>query len=184
MNAILLAIVLAAPVAASKPAPSAALTDAQIHSTIAAYLGSIDTPIPAERWAELGARAEAELTSIALGAELPTRRAKAVDGLAAISPKSAPALFTRLATDESAPINVRYAAVRGLGHVTPAAKITAALQPILEQSPDIRLRAKAGEELAKRNPGEGCQVLRAQVAREATEVRAQFDRAREGCLGR
>ena len=182
MNALILALVLAVPTAAPAAKP-ATLTDAQIRSTVHAYLGSIDTPIAASRWHELGARAEPELLKVLNGPELPTRRAKAIDGLASIATPHAPAILSKLAADESQPVNVRYASIRGLGRVLGDGALLASLQPLLEKAQDPRVRAKAGEVLTHRIPAASCTVLRAQIARESEPVKAQFDRAREGCLG-
>src|SRR3954453_12286481 len=75
----------------TQPAPQ--LTDAEIRERVNTYLGTIDTPIRAERWRALGPRAADVLTSIAIdGEEFPSRRAQAVHGLVMAAPEQAAAV--------------------------------------------------------------------------------------------
>lgn len=185
MNALVatLALALAAPLAATQAPAARPLTDAQVRSAVHTYLGSIDTPISAARWQALGPRAETELLAVAAADALPSRRAKAIDGLTALGSSQSQPLFSKLAAAEGEALSVRYAAIRGLGRLLPEPQLLPALEPLLEHSRDARVRAYAGQQLTRRIPSSGCRVLRAQVAREAAATRPQFDRAREPCLG-
>src|SRR3954468_1671381 len=96
MLSILFAVILAAPGAlrpqpktvppqAEEVTPKTELSDDDVREHVKAYLGSIDTPIHANQWKALGPRAVPMLEEIAKNHdELPTRRAKAIDGLAAV----------------------------------------------------------------------------------------------------
>lgn len=155
-----LAAALAA-LAALAPAPAPSVAD-QVRS----LLGNIDRPIPAEAWRALGPEAEPVLAAAAAsGAELPTRRARALEGLAALGGARAEALHLRLAADAAAPRIVRAGAVRGLGALLAPARLAGAVTPLLADR-DPRLRRAAAEVLAGRAPAQGCAAVRAQAARE------------------
>ena len=175
---IFLALVLALPVPRPAPAgPSSPLSDEQVREQLGAYLGSIDTPITAERWSALGPRGRALLSQLVKDPEaLPTRRAKAVDGLSALH--ADPQLFSALAASETEPLVVRLSALRGLGQVVPLARLPERLRPLLEGARDSRVRAGAAEVLAAH---QGCAQVRAQAAREAEGPRAQFVKALAAC---
>jgi hypothetical protein len=178
---LLIALMLALPL--QKPAPqgpgAAEPTDTTLREQVVAYLGSIDTPITPAQWKALGPRGRTVLTELAQSHDvLPTRRAKAVDGLAALG---APAqVFHDLAASESEPLAVRLSAVRGLGKVVPASKLADRVRPLLEGARDSRIRAAAGEVLASHAPS-ACTMVRAQAAREKDEPRAQFVNALSAC---
>jgi len=162
--------------------PKDELTDEDVKQQIQAYLGSIDTPIGANQWKSLGPRAIPMLEAIATNPkELPTRRAKAIDGLAALGDKKASALFRQIAARDGEKINVRFAAVRGLARVTPRSHAATALKPILENAKDSRLRALAAEQLAIRSQGKSCDLVRAQIERETGDARGQYARAMKEC---
>ena len=195
MLSLLLAALLAAPgVTRQKPLQKAPppedgqvdtkneLSDEDVRQQVDAYLGSIDTPIEANQWKALGPRAVPMLEGIVTNHdELPTRRAKAIDGLAALGDKKAPALFTRVAGNDREKINVRFAAVRGLARVTPRNQATHALKPILEKAKDSRVRAVAAEQIAIRSQGRSCDLVRAQLQRETGDARGHFGRAKKQC---
>jgi HEAT repeat protein len=165
---------------ATAPAPE--LTDVEVRERAQAYLGTIDTPIGAARWRALGARGEAVLEEIVSSKEnLPTRRAKAVDGIAAIGSAQAPALLLALAKDEAEPFVVRATALRGLGQLFPAAQLAARLGPLVETAKDSRVRAKASEVLARHAPGAACALIQKQVASEPEGVRGQYHSALQRC---
>ena len=164
-----------APAAPSEPAPQ--LSDDEIRERIETYLGTIDTAIGAQEWRALGPRAVGLLEQIAQdGSVLPTRRAKALDGLAAIGSRDAPDLMMQLAKSEHAPLLVRLAAVRGVGQVLPSAQVVPALQPLLETAQDGHVRKVAAEVLSRHG---GCGLVRAQARREDEPARMQ--RALDRC---
>ncbi len=164
--------------------PDNTLTVEQIQSSVRSYLGTIDTPIEQTRWKRLGVRAEPVLLEIINGKTLPSRRAKAIDGLSIIGGPSAKQLCERISADENETLNVRLAAIRGLARVTTDGALLAALRPLLEKSQNASVRSLAGEQLAKRIPSEACPLVRAQVAREASEVQGEFGRAVDACFAR
>ncbi len=158
------------------------LSDDDVRDQVNAYLGSIDTPIRANQWKVLGPRAVPLLEQIVHSdQELPTRRAKAIEGLAALGSPNASTLFTEIAAREHEPVVVRFAAVRGLARVTPPRQAAAALKPILEGAKDSRVRALAAEQLAIRSRGKSCDLVRAQVERESEDSRAHYHRALGRC---
>jgi HEAT repeat protein len=158
------------------------LSDEDVRKHVNGYLGSIDTPIQPNQWKSLGPRAVPILERIATNRqELPTRRAKAIDGLAALGDAKAPALFMSIAGKDGEKINVRFAAVRGLAQVTPRSHAADALKPILEKARDSRVRALAAEQIAIRSRGRACDVVRAQMERENEDARGQYRRAMKQC---
>src|SRR6267154_1500376 len=194
MLSLLVAALLAAPGVTSKRPPQTPVpegTEVQpkeelsaedVRNHVEGYLGAIDTPIQASQWKSLGPRAVPVLEAIVKNPdELPTRRAKAIDGLAALGDKKAPALFTSVAGNENERINVRFAAVRGLARVTPRTHAAQTLKPLLEKSKDSRVRALAAEQLAIRSQGKSCDLVRAQLQRERDETRGQYGRAMKQC---
>src|SRR4051812_13158374 len=105
MTAVLLAVALlaaapasqqtgAAQPAAQADAPQAEMTDAELRSSVQSYLGSIDTIITGDRWRALGPKAAAILEELATDeSKLPTRRARAVEGLSFVGSRGAPGLM-------------------------------------------------------------------------------------------
>lgn len=192
---VLLAVLLAAPGTMQKkpppqpPAagdqqvqPNEALSADEVREHVEGYLGSIDTPIKANQWKALGPRAVPMLERIAMDQnELPTRRAKAIDGLTALGDTRAPALFKRIASQDSEKINVRFAAVRGLAQVTPPAQAVTNLKPILQGAKDSRVRALAAEQIAVRSRGKSCDLVKAQLDRETDAARGHYGRAMKQC---
>src|SRR5438477_6268699 len=91
---LLIGLLLAAPAPRrGQRAPAAGgekLSDEEIARRANAFLGSIDTPISGKQWRALGPRAALVLEPIIEDANaMPSRRAKAVDGLAAAAPDRA-----------------------------------------------------------------------------------------------
>jgi hypothetical protein len=161
---------------------AADLSDAEVREHALSYLGAIDAPVGEARWRALGPRGEAALREVlASPDELPSRRAKAASGLAAIGLPTAPAVLESLAKDEQEPFVVRHAALHGLGRIVPARSLAAKLQPVLQAAADSRVRAVAGEVLARRAPAQACGAVRKQVAREGAGTRGQFERAVGTC---
>jgi hypothetical protein len=193
MTALLLAALLAAPAAQadqqSRALPqqpdanfSRELSDDDIRETVRSYLGSIDTPITADRWRALGPRAAPVLEQIAQDHErLPTRRARALEGLSFVGSQRAPELMVQLAQRESEPAVVRMSAMRGAGRLLEPAKLLSVLQPVLTLDKNAHLRATAAEVLARRVPSAGCASVREQVGRETSEKRLAFARAVKAC---
>ncbi len=186
MNVFLIAALLAG-VGASRQRPPPAddgktvveqLSPEQIRARINGYLGSIDTAISASRWRALGPQAAPVLEEIARSQALPTRRAKALEGLSAVGGPGAAELVTKLAQSEDEPQIVRLAAVRGAGRLMPTGRLWTLLRPVLENSRDLQLRAGAAEVLAHHGR---CGAVKAQAAREKDEEREAFGRALEKC---
>ena len=189
MIALLLATALlaAAPASQSRALPQSEaapreMSDAEIRSSIEAYLGSIDTPIGAERWRALGPKAAPILEELAQDQErLPTRRARALEALSFVGSAAAPKLMVELAQREDEPPVVRMSAMRGAGRLLGPARLVAALKPILMTAKDMHVRAAAAEVLANKSPSAGCAAVNEQSAREAGPKRIAFRRAVEHC---
>jgi len=157
------------------PAP---MSPDEIHDRIEMYLGAIHKPITPAMWQRLGPAALPELEKLAGDpAELPRRRAGAINGIAAIGSLTAPDLMLRLAKDEKQPTAVRVAALSGAGRVAPDR--VAELQPVLQNATSVNVRRMAAEVLAAHG---GCTAVQAQARRE-TEA-ALMSRALKICTQR
>jgi hypothetical protein len=167
----------------SPDAGAAPLSDEDLRSQIDAYLGSIDTPISAERWRALGPRAASILEQKVTSSDaFPSRRARAIEGLAAVGSTREAKLLVGLARSDSEPYTVRAAALRGAARLLPASKAIAALRPVLEGAGSARIRAAAADALTRSGGGEGCAAVRAQVQQERPENRGHFERALRRCV--
>jgi HEAT repeat protein len=148
----------------------------EIHDRIEMYLGTIHKPITPAMWQRLGPAALPELEKIARDPEqLPTRRAGALNGIAAIGSLTAPDLMLRLAKDEKQPTAVRVAAISGAGRVAPD-RVTQELQPVLQSAASANVRRMAAEVLAEHG---GCSAVRAQAKRENNSI--SMSRALKTC---
>lgn len=157
------------------------LSDAEVAEQAQALLGTIDTPISSAQWRALGPRAEPILVALVDDdSELPTRRARAVDGLVAVGGERTRARFSRLVEGDSQPFVVRLAALRGLGAIVPPAELPAALGVLLSKASHSRIRAAAGEVLAAKARG-ACSAIEAQLKREDSDGREQFQKAIRAC---
>jgi hypothetical protein len=97
----------------------AAVSDTEVRAEVVAYLSSIDTSVPRTAWTALGVRADPVLREIAASKDnLPTIRAKAIDGLAVVGGAAVAPLFRDAVRAESEPLVVRIAALRGLEQVS------------------------------------------------------------------
>lgn len=187
MNLILMVALLATPKlphGQHPPPPAAAeqqqLSADEVRDRVEGYLGSIDRPITSENWRALGPQAADLLEPIATDATaMPSRRAKALEGLVAVAPDRAAALVGRLARDEREPAVLRVAAMRGAGEVLPASKALTELKPVLNSARSAGIRSTAAEVLSRRKSG--CSAVRAQAAREAAEHQKAFERALSRC---
>ena len=158
----------------------APLSDDEVVQQVQTYLGSIDTVISAERWQSLGSRGAAELKRVmADPTVLPSRRSRALDGLALMQWTSAAAAVNEVAASETEPAGVRVAAVRATGALMPAAEGDAALTSLMRTVSETRVRAVAAETLAAR--AGGCGAVKAQVASESAQSRPVFAKAMEHC---
>jgi hypothetical protein len=143
-----------------------AASPADLRATVDSYLGAIERPASAAQWKALGPDAIPILKEIAEGTELPTRRAKAVAGLAALSP-DAPALLSGYALDEKQDFSVRMAAVHGLARLS---SDTSLLQPVLKAK-DARVSATAARLLVQRSPS-SCAAVKARAGKDEHFARA------------
>jgi hypothetical protein len=168
---LLLALAQHAPAAKT---PAAVASDADLRQRIDSYLGTIERPATEAQWQALGPAAEPILREIVAGSELPTRKAKAVAGLAALGSATTPALLSKWSLDEAQPLPVRMAAVHGLARMTPDASLRTALEPVLKVR-DARVGAAAAQLLATRTPA-ACAAVRARGANDA-----HFSRAIAAC---
>ncbi len=169
-----------APSADAQPDPS--LTDDDIRGQVSAFLGSIDTSISLAQWKALGIRAETPLLEVLNGGSLPTRRAKAIDGLSAIG-TSRVELFKTIANNEQEPFVVRYAAIRGIGYLLPENEMIAQLSPMMKNAKDSRVRSVAALVMVKHAPAT-CSSIRTQVKTANEEMRLRFGPAMDACFGK
>jgi hypothetical protein len=157
----------------------------EVRPLVEAYLGSIDTPIGADRWRALGPAAAPILEELARDpGQLPTRRARALEGLSFVGSPAAAGLMVELLGREGEPPVVRTSALRGAGALLDADRLLAVARPVLEHATDAHIRAAAAEVLARRAPRMGCAPVRDQAARERAELRLAFARALKACEGR
>lgn len=164
----------AAPVAVQKLSPE------ELRAEVKSYLGSIDTPISDARWRSLGPGAAPLLEPVIDDPKaLPTDRARALEGLVAVSPERAQALVVKLAQGEDEPVVVRVAALHGAARLLGPRRLLAAVKPVLEGAKEPGMRATAAEVLAHHGKSAGCTAVRAQAAREADG--SHFKRALERC---
>jgi HEAT repeat protein len=184
--ALSLALALLAPSGEGVCAPSGApeaeagACDPAVREKTLALLGAIDRPIRTETWRALGPEAVPVLAEVAASDALPTRRALALEGLAALGGERAESLHRALAADVKEPRAVRRAAVRGLGRLVTADGVDAALRPVLERDPDRAVRATAAEVLSRRSPSASCSAIRAQARLEGTGS-SLYSRALAAC---
>ena len=184
--ALLLAALLAAPVAPPAPAAPRAVappsSEAARADRIEALLGSIDVAATPEEWRALGPAAVPALERLARDpGDFPSRRARALQGLSFLGGAAARQALVDLSRDDALPFSVRASAIEGAGRLLPPAELVRELQPALTASRHRAVRAVAAEVLAARAPAQGCGALRAQVAREPAAGRAVFWRAASGC---
>ena len=140
-----------------------------VRAQVRALLGSYEGASP-EQWRRLGNSAVPILESVASDSNaLPTRRARSLDGLAALG--SGNITMQRVASSGGEPLVVRMAAVRGLGQVLPEAALTDALRPML-QDPNPQLRGVAAETLSH-SPA-GCSEVQNMMAKESESWRSRF----------
>lgn len=163
---------------AASATPGSAAPD-DVRDEVLSHLGAIDRPVSPETWRALGPAAEPVLLEVAAStSELPTRRARALEGLAALGGARAEEAHLRLAREPGAPSIVRSGAVRGLGRLLQPARLAAEVRPLLaDRAP--RVRQVAGEVLARRAPREACADVRAQAGREPAPAR--WSRALAAC---
>jgi len=181
MNWLLIIALLAGPRVHPGPAPTIpVLTDDELRDKIHAYLGSIDTPIPEDRWRALGPRAAAVLEPVVTDANaMPSRRAKAIDGLVAAAPDRAARLVGKLARDDAQPTVVRVAALHGAAKVLSSSRLITEVKPVMQRAPEAGLRGEAAEVLSRAKGG--CEAVRAHAAREKGDDREAYRRALARC---
>ncbi len=155
---------------------AALLSPEEARVKVQALLGSIDRPITAEQWRSLGPNAGAVLEEIATDPQqFPTRRAKAVEGLAAVAPDRAAPLLGRMARDEKEATVVRVSAMRSL----PPERVVTELKPVLQSARSAGMRKAAAEVLSEHKAG--CALVRQQAAREKAGLREAFRPSVERC---
>jgi hypothetical protein len=183
-TALLLALALLAPAPrpAEPPGPIPPPADAAERAErIEAALGAFHGRASPAAWRSLGPAAAADLARLARDpAALPSRRARALEGLSYLGGAAAEAVLRELAGREGLPPSVRIEAVLGAGRLLPPAEVTGLLGPVLRAAGRPAERAVAAEVLAARAP-ETCAEVRARVAREAAADRPGFERALERC---
>lgn len=171
------------PAVQAEAAPSyVQLSEEQLRRQIDSMLGTIDTPVRDDRWLALGPAAVPILQQIAQDqGEFPSRRARALHGLAVIGGPEAEKTVLEVARSPGERFQVRSAALSGAGRLLPPDRLAAALRPVLEGAGQVQIRAAAAEVLARHAQEGGCAAMRAQVEREKGDDRAFFHRALRTC---
>ena len=166
------------PPAATEPQPQ--LSVDEVRERVKGYLGAIDKPITADNWRALGPHAAEVLEPIATDEDaLPTRRAKALEGLVAVAPERAARLVGGIARDEEQPVVLRVAALHGAGELLSGKRALRELKPVLRSARSAGMRSTAAEVLSRHKSG--CAAVREQAAREAAEHRGAYDAALARC---
>ena len=154
----------------TQPAPDAGtvtpakMSDEEVQERIQMYLGSIHGPVTPGMWQRLGPAALPQLEKIARDPEqFPTRRAGALNGIAAIGSLTAPDLMLGMAKDEKQPMQVRIAAIVGAERVLPGDRLAQELRPVMENATNGQIRRVAAEVMATHG---GCAAVQAQAKRE------------------
>src|SRR5689334_6586767 len=158
------------------PVTAAKMSEQEVHERIEMYLGSIHGPVTPAMWQRLGPAAIPELEKIARDREQrPTRRAGALNGIAAIGSLTAPDLALEMARDEKNPTQVRIAGMMAAGRVAPD-RVAQELRPVMENATDGQVRRIAAEVMAAHG---GCTAVRAQAKR--PQDRERMARALKTC---
>jgi hypothetical protein len=162
------------PRAKTQPAPDAGtatpaqMSDEEVQQRVQMYLGTIHGPVTPAMWQRLGPAALPQLEKIARDPEqLPTRRAGALNGIAAIGSLTAPDLMLEMAKDEKQPMQVRITAMMGAERVAPD-RVAQELRPVMENATNGHIRRVAAEVMAAHG---GCTAVRAQAKREQNRDR-------------
>ncbi len=174
-------LLLAVALVAQDRAPASAPPSDEVRARVRALLLPIDRPVSPAAIRAIGPGADEALAEIALSRDFPPRRARALEVLAALrSPRAEEIHRAALAAGE--PRTVRRAAVQGLAALVPQARVARELRPFVERDRDPGIRAAAAEALASASPSDGCEIVRAQAAREKDGYgRARFRRALGAC---
>jgi hypothetical protein len=175
---------LAASLLAVPPATPAPAGSAEARAQVEELLGAIDTPVAAGRWKALGPDAVPVLVEIASSGERrPSVRAGALSALSVADSAQAESVARALVDAPDAPLPIRRAAVRTLGHVLGPAQLRAALAPVLRAAP-VALRSVAAETLALHAGREACAEVMDQISLEPAAELPRFERAAALCAGR
>ena len=168
-RAALAAAILIIVVPAQAQSPRASPSDV-VRAQVAALLSAHEGGASPTQWRSLGDAAIPVLESVANDSSvLPTRRARSLDGLAALG--SGTTTMQRVASAGGEPLVVRMAAARGLGQVLPEAPLTDTLRPLL-QDPEPQLRGVAAETLS--HSAAGCTEVQNMMAKESESWRSRF----------
>jgi hypothetical protein len=141
---------------------------AQVEALLSAYE---DSASPA-RWLSLGDAAIPILESVVADYNsLPSRRARSLDGLAALS--SGSATMQRVANSDWEPLIVRMSAVSGLAQILPESDLIPALRPLLND-PQWQMRGATAQALS--NTPAGCAEIAAMAQQKTRAWRSRYVR--------
>ncbi len=152
--------------------PAQSQSSQDVSAQVNALLGAHENMANPAQWRSLGDAAIPVLESVVADYNsLPTRRARALDGLAALS--SGSATMQQVANSDWEPLVVRMSAVRGLGQVLPESDLIPALTPLLN---DAQSQMRGATAQALSNTPAGCAAVKDMAQREAPEWRARYVR--------
>src|SRR5262249_14616948 len=152
--------------------PAQSQSSQNITAQVNALLGAYEDGANPRQWRTLGDAAIPVLESVVADYNsLPTRRARALDGLAALS--SGSTTMQRVANTDWEPLIVRMSAVRGLGQIMPESDLIPALRPLLSD-PQWQMRGATAQALS--NTPAGCAEIAAMAQQESPAWRARYVR--------
>jgi hypothetical protein len=143
------------------------------RAQVEALLGAYENSAGPERWRSLGDAAIPILESVVADSlALPTRRARSLDGLAALG--AGDLTMQHVANSDWEPLIVRMSAVRGLAQVLPESVLIPTLRPLLNDA-QSQMRGITAEALS--HTPAGCAEINDMAKRETDGWRSRFARA-------
>jgi hypothetical protein len=160
------------------------LTDVEVRTQVLAFLSTLDPPVSEASWKALGRRAGPILRDyVADASHFPADRAMAIDALAIVGGANAAKIFRDAANDDAEPFVVRFSAMRALATAAGPESSRDDLAALLARAREARIRAAAGEVLARRDAAASCPLVEAQLSRETADDQRYFRRALKSCRG-
>jgi hypothetical protein len=92
-------------------------------------------------------------------------------------------VFRDAANNDAEPFVVRFSAMRALAAAAGPKSSRDDLAVLLTRDSDARIRAAAGEVMAKRDAAGSCPLVQTQVSRETIDDQRYFRRALKSCRG-
>ena len=153
--------------------PAQSQSSQNINAQVEALLGAYENSGSPAQWRSLGDAAIPILESVVADYNsLPSRRARALGGLAALS--SGSATLQRVANSDWEPLIARMSAVNGLAQILLESDLIPALRPLLND-PQWQMRGATAQALS--NTPAGCAEIAAMAQQETPAWRSRYVRA-------